>query len=273
MEREVFLFIEDGVRKFPVRDCEDVGKAVHAWGRYVGPATFEDFKRRLTGRAIQIGCESALPAEWGRKALIEAEPGVAVEHAAKSAFDTGMEWLWIGISHNNVRDSAGDYMPRDLIKLDIETQALMIAKRGSRSRKPLYRTCPMSDCDLNGEAFKDYGALLVEHDLRKQFGRTTTRTLLSDPDVARSVESGFFFPNLLREFAGVDPRPAKMSVGYSFFANGKAKEFPIPYRRIYVYERSALFNVGPMNPATLWLPMKASDLKDAVLRSIVDKVA
>ena len=55
-------FLDSENRSFPVTTCQDVMAAVHAWGRYKGPMSFETFKKKLTARAHKLGCK--LPASW-----------------------------------------------------------------------------------------------------------------------------------------------------------------------------------------------------------------
>jgi 2'-5' RNA ligase len=57
-------FIDPRRRSFPVKTAQDVRDAVSSWGRYTGPLTFEEFKRRLIRRARAIGAASALPQAW-----------------------------------------------------------------------------------------------------------------------------------------------------------------------------------------------------------------
>ena len=51
-------------RKFPVMTAQDVRDAVSSWGRYEGPITFEQFKRRLVALAKRKGLTDALPQSW-----------------------------------------------------------------------------------------------------------------------------------------------------------------------------------------------------------------
>ena len=51
-------------RKFPVMTAQDVRNAVSSWGRYEGPITFEEFKRRLIALAKRKGLTDALPQSW-----------------------------------------------------------------------------------------------------------------------------------------------------------------------------------------------------------------
>ncbi len=56
-------FVFGDERKFPVVTSGDVMDAVHSWGRYKGPHTFEEFKSRLTALCHRKGF--ALPKSWG----------------------------------------------------------------------------------------------------------------------------------------------------------------------------------------------------------------
>lgn len=60
-------FLDRARRAFPVMTAQDVRDAVSSWGRYQGPMTFDQFKRRLTRRARAIGASAALPASWGER--------------------------------------------------------------------------------------------------------------------------------------------------------------------------------------------------------------
>jgi len=51
-------------RKFPVMTAQDVRDAVSSWGRYEGPITFEQFKRRLIALAKRKDLVNALPQSW-----------------------------------------------------------------------------------------------------------------------------------------------------------------------------------------------------------------
>lgn len=55
-------FIDPERRSFPIKTCEDVKAAVHAWGRYTGSMSFAEFKSKLTSKAKALGC--TLPASW-----------------------------------------------------------------------------------------------------------------------------------------------------------------------------------------------------------------
>ena len=58
-------FVDEKRRSFPIETCEDVKAAVHAWGRYKGSMSFDEFKAKLTHKAHQLGC--TLPASWTEK--------------------------------------------------------------------------------------------------------------------------------------------------------------------------------------------------------------
>jgi 2'-5' RNA ligase len=78
MPRSKFVFWEDGKGVFPVESRSAVMRAVHAWGRYKGPHSFEDFKRNLTRIANSNDWSSALPADWTDKKTTKASnPKVA----------------------------------------------------------------------------------------------------------------------------------------------------------------------------------------------------
>lgn len=55
-------FLDPERRSFPIKNCEDVKAAVHAWGRYKGSMSFEEFKSKLTRKAHALGC--SLPEKW-----------------------------------------------------------------------------------------------------------------------------------------------------------------------------------------------------------------
>jgi hypothetical protein len=59
-------FVFGDERKFPVVTPGDVSDAVSSWGRYKGPKSFEQFKRRLIALCKRKGASfiSALPKEW-----------------------------------------------------------------------------------------------------------------------------------------------------------------------------------------------------------------
>jgi 2'-5' RNA ligase len=57
-------FIDPRRRSFPVMTAQDVRDAVSSWGRYRGPLSFAEFKRRLIRRARAIGAGAALPQAW-----------------------------------------------------------------------------------------------------------------------------------------------------------------------------------------------------------------
>jgi len=60
-------FVFPDSRTFPVMSAQDVRDAVSSWGRYKGPHSFEEFKRRLTALARRKGFEDALPDEWTKE--------------------------------------------------------------------------------------------------------------------------------------------------------------------------------------------------------------
>src|SRR5882724_7023705 len=49
-------FLDEERKSFPIMNCQDVKAAVHAWGRYKGSMSFEQFKTKLTRRAHELGC-------------------------------------------------------------------------------------------------------------------------------------------------------------------------------------------------------------------------
>lgn len=55
-------FLDPERRSFPIKNCEDVKAAVHAWGRYKGSMSFDEFKAKLTRKAHELGC--SLPDKW-----------------------------------------------------------------------------------------------------------------------------------------------------------------------------------------------------------------
>lgn len=57
-------FVDPERRAFPIMTRQDVRDAVSSWGRYRGPLTFEEFKRRLIRLAKRKGLADALPAAW-----------------------------------------------------------------------------------------------------------------------------------------------------------------------------------------------------------------
>ncbi|HOW77935.1 MAG TPA: hypothetical protein PK406_00655 [Verrucomicrobiota bacterium] len=65
-------FVFSDSRTFPVVTVGDVSDAVSSWGRYKGPHSFEEFKRRLIALCRRKGeaFVAALPAEWDVKALL-----------------------------------------------------------------------------------------------------------------------------------------------------------------------------------------------------------
>lgn len=58
-------FLDPARRSFPIENCKDVAAAVHAWGRYRGSMSFEEFKAKLTRKAHALGC--SLPEKWTKK--------------------------------------------------------------------------------------------------------------------------------------------------------------------------------------------------------------
>lgn len=55
-------FIDSKRRSFPIENCADIKAAVHAWGRYKGTMSFEQFKAKITHKANELGCP--LPDKW-----------------------------------------------------------------------------------------------------------------------------------------------------------------------------------------------------------------
>lgn len=58
-------FVDEKRRSFPIENCTDVHAAVHAWGRYKGSMSFDEFKAKLSRKAHELGC--SLPATWTDK--------------------------------------------------------------------------------------------------------------------------------------------------------------------------------------------------------------
>ena len=67
-------FVDPERRAFPVMTRQDVRDAVSSWGRYRGPLSFEEFKRRLIALAKRKGLDDALPAAW-KEELAETKSG------------------------------------------------------------------------------------------------------------------------------------------------------------------------------------------------------
>ena len=69
LDRGDFVFQDE--KKFPIVTPGDVSDAVSSWGRYKGPHTFEEFKRRLMALCKRKGPSfvAALPKEWTEKAV------------------------------------------------------------------------------------------------------------------------------------------------------------------------------------------------------------
>jgi hypothetical protein len=64
-------YLDHKRRSFPILKCSDIPAAVHAWGRYKGSMSFDQFKARLMRKAKQMGCESSIPASWKKKSTAE----------------------------------------------------------------------------------------------------------------------------------------------------------------------------------------------------------
>lgn len=58
-------FVDEKRRSFPIENCKDVAAAVHAWGRYKGSMSHDEFKAKLSAKAKALGC--TLPAAWTTK--------------------------------------------------------------------------------------------------------------------------------------------------------------------------------------------------------------
>ena len=52
--------MKDG--SYPIKDCRDVTKAVHALGR--GKGSHAAIKKHITSRAKTLGCTDKLPDDW-----------------------------------------------------------------------------------------------------------------------------------------------------------------------------------------------------------------
>ncbi len=70
-------FVFSDTRTFPIVTSGDVSDAVHSWGRYKGPHSFDEFKSRLTALCRRKGFTGALPKEWGVKKEWSVEIGKA----------------------------------------------------------------------------------------------------------------------------------------------------------------------------------------------------
>jgi hypothetical protein len=79
--REDFVFPEDAPGGgFPIASAGDVQDAVSSWGRYRGPHTFEEFKRRLTAIAGRKGYP--LPKAWTKESRKMAKRAARAAEAA-----------------------------------------------------------------------------------------------------------------------------------------------------------------------------------------------
>lgn len=69
-------FVFPDTRTFPVKTPGDVSDAVSSWGRYKGPHSFEDFKRKLIALCKRKGPSfvAALPKEWKEEKEKAANP-------------------------------------------------------------------------------------------------------------------------------------------------------------------------------------------------------
>ncbi len=92
-------FVFSDSRTFPVVKPGDVSDAVSSWGRYKGPHTFEDFKRRLIALCRRKGPAfvAALPKDWDVKAVI----------AVKGAFELDVLGLPFGSADD--KDAQGEW--------------------------------------------------------------------------------------------------------------------------------------------------------------------
>lgn len=99
-------FVFSDSRTFPIVTPGDVQDAVSSWGRYKGPHSFEEFKRRLTALCRRKGAAfvAALPEAWDVKALGLPADGIAV----KGAFEMDILGCPFGGPFEG-KDSQGQY--------------------------------------------------------------------------------------------------------------------------------------------------------------------
>lgn len=86
-----FVIIENGKRKFPIVTPSDVSDAVSSWGRYKGPVTFAQFRKKLIRLARRKGPAfvAELPESWnvkkGKKMGQKASEQVPVQELPEGA--------------------------------------------------------------------------------------------------------------------------------------------------------------------------------------------
>ena len=99
-------------RKFPVMTAQDVRDAVSSWGRYDGPITFEEFKRRLIALAKRKGLYSALPQSWRE----EMDKSINIERiggAVKALGNGKIGGYLVRFTDATSPDLTGDYFTSD----------------------------------------------------------------------------------------------------------------------------------------------------------------
>lgn len=99
-------FVFSDSRTFPIVTPADVSDAVHSWGRYRGPHSFEEFQRRLIALCRRKGAAfvAALPDEWKQNKSVK-------------AIDEGEDWeldiLGVPFGGPEDKDSDGEYFAAD----------------------------------------------------------------------------------------------------------------------------------------------------------------
>ena len=145
-------FVFPDSRTFPIKTAADVSDAVASWGRYKGPHSFEDFKRRLTALARRKGFASALPQAWqATKAL--------------SSFtvykDNAGRYRWVMVSSNAFRDRDGEIVSQKALAADVaraDQDRQYGPLRWWHVGQPFGAGLDIGDCDYNAMA----GRMLIE---------------------------------------------------------------------------------------------------------------
>lgn len=233
-----FVFPEDAPDGgFPIMIAKDVEDAVSNWGHYKGKRTFEEFKKRLTAIANELGFHDALPESWKKKKSDELAE-LLVATIAKSVYDSATsDYVWTGVSHNAWVDDAEDIIPLHLIEADIAWQKSKID---------------------SGE-WKQFGqGLWIDHH----------EPAVGDCLIREVIEGGrscFEGGNLKSEYAKLNG--SQMSIGYNYLLAGGE------YALVYVKERSALEKTHRVNGRTFFSVKKRQLLNDAALKSVAEDIS
>ncbi len=174
------------------------------------------------------------------------------------ALNLPANYAWVGVSTTGLRDKLGDIIPSTIVRREIAATTKAIETRRKRDPQVFYNRDTRENIDeteINGNYYFDYGALLVEHNMRKVIGRRVIRIPVKE-----------HFACLECGYTNSPGSPATMSIGYNLWtADGGGRGEVLG---VYSYEVSKVLPGLEANQFTFYVA-KPTDMRRDKLQHVI----